>query len=49
MIHHQRMNSSALDLLDLLLGIIKNHRKLFPVHFADLPIDNQVSPNSLPK
>ncbi|MCP4343857.1 MAG: polysaccharide deacetylase family protein, partial [Desulfobulbaceae bacterium] len=37
MIHHQRMNRSAFELLDLLLGIIKNHRKIAPVHFADLP------------
>jgi hypothetical protein len=37
MIHHQRMNRAALELLDLLLGIIKCNRKLVPVHFADLP------------
>ena len=37
MIHHQRMNRSALEVLDLLLGIIKNNQNLIPVHFDDLP------------
>jgi hypothetical protein len=37
MIHHQRMNRSAFELLDLLLGSIKNNRKLTTVHFGDLP------------
>lgn len=36
MIHHQRMNSSALELLDILLGLLKNNRKLMPVTFNDL-------------
>ncbi|OGR16192.1 MAG: hypothetical protein A2X81_08540 [Desulfobacterales bacterium GWB2_56_26] len=36
MIHHQRMNARALQLLDILLGQIKNKRKLIPVHFGDL-------------
>lgn len=38
MIHHQRMNSAALLLLDILLGLIKSNRKLVPVHFGDLPM-----------
>lgn len=36
MIHHQRMNRSALELLDILLGLIHSNRALNPVHFADL-------------
>jgi hypothetical protein len=36
MIHHQRMNRSALELLDILLGFIHSNRALNPVHFADL-------------
>lgn len=36
MIHHQRMNKNALELLDILLGLIKNNRVLLPVHFGDL-------------
>jgi len=36
MIHHQRMNRSALELLDILLGAITSNRALYPVHFADL-------------
>ncbi len=36
MIHHQRMNRSALDLLDILLGLIQSNRKLYPVHFGEL-------------
>ena len=36
MIHHQRMNSLALDLLDELLGLIQSNRRLIPVHFDDL-------------
>lgn len=36
MIHHQRMNRSALELLDILLGLIKSNRKLMPVTFNDL-------------
>lgn len=36
MIHHQRMNMSALELLDILLGSIKSNRTLIPVHFGDL-------------
>ena len=38
MIHHQRMNRSALELLDILLGLIKSNGKLYPVHFGDLII-----------
>ncbi len=36
MIHHQRMNSTALALLDILLGMIEGNRHLIPVHFGDL-------------
>jgi len=36
MIHHQRMNSPAVELLDLLLGLIKSNRNLLPVTFNDL-------------
>lgn len=36
MIHHQRMNGTALELLDILLGLIKRNRSLHPVHFGDL-------------
>ena len=36
MIHHQRMNRAALQLLDILLGLIKNNRRLRPVHFGEL-------------
>ncbi len=36
MIHHQRMNSLALDLLDNLLELIHNNKSLIPVHFGDL-------------
>lgn len=36
MIHHQRMNGAALELLDTLLRLIKNHQQLVPVHFAEL-------------
>ena len=36
MIHHQRMNAKALQLLDDLLAHIKNHRAIVPVHFGDL-------------
>lgn len=36
MIHHQRMNRPALELLDILLGLIKSNGKLMPVHFDDL-------------
>lgn len=36
MIHHQRMNARALQLLDILLAQIKNHRAIVPVHFGDL-------------
>lgn len=36
MIHHQRMNSLALKLLDTLLGLIQSNRELIPVHFGDL-------------
>lgn len=36
MIHHQRMNKAALQLLDILLGTIKNNRILLPVHFGEL-------------
>lgn len=36
MIHHQRMNSSALELLDILLELIQKNRKILPVHFKDL-------------
>jgi hypothetical protein len=37
MIHHQRMNKSALEVLDLILGIIKCNQNLIPVHFDQLP------------
>jgi hypothetical protein len=36
MIHHQRMNRPAVELLDLLLGLIKSNRNLLPVTFSDL-------------
>ena len=36
MIHHQRMNNRAFELLDLLLAIIKNSPQLTPVLFSDL-------------
>lgn len=36
MIHHQRMNGAALDLLDLLLSLISRSNKVIPVHFGDL-------------
>ena len=36
MIHHQRMNGKALDLLDLILGQIKSSKAVIPVHFSDL-------------
>ena len=36
MIHHQRMNDRALELLDLLLDIIKSSPRLSPVLFSDL-------------
>ncbi len=36
MIHHQRMNKAARELLDILLGLIKNNARLLPVHFTDL-------------
>ncbi len=38
MIHHQRMNGPALELLDILLGLLKINRELTPVHFRDLVI-----------
>ncbi len=36
MIHHQRMNGRALQLLDLLLEKLGNNRTIIPVHFGDL-------------
>jgi hypothetical protein len=36
MIHHQRMNRAALEMLDLLLGLIKRNKQLVPAHFKDL-------------
>lgn len=36
MIHHQRMNSNAFELLDILLKSIKNSKWLVPVLFDDL-------------
>lgn len=36
MIHHQRMNRQASELLDILLGLIKSKRDLSPVTFGDL-------------
>ncbi len=36
MIHHQRMNALALEMLDILLGLIRSNRELYPVHFGDL-------------
>ncbi len=47
MIHHQRMNNRAFELLDLLLAIISDNPQLTPVLFSDLiggevqPIDKQ--------
>lgn len=36
MIHHQKMNGRALELLDLLLEKIAGNRQVLPVHFGDL-------------
>ena len=36
MIHHQRMNRPAFDLLDLLLGMMQGNGKVIPVHFRSL-------------
>jgi hypothetical protein len=36
MIHHQRMNDQALELLDLFLETIAGNRHVLPVHFGDL-------------
>jgi hypothetical protein len=36
MLHHQRMNSLALVVLDTLLGLVAGNKKLIPVHFGDL-------------
>ncbi len=36
MIHHQRMNGPALELLDIFLGMIKRNRNLLSVTFGDL-------------
>lgn len=36
MIHHQRMNQHAFDLLDILLFLISNRTDLTPVHFGNL-------------
>lgn len=36
MIHHQRMNTRALALLDVLLAAIKSQPTIVPVHFRDL-------------
>ena len=36
MIHHQRMNAQALELLDLLLEKMQKHGKILPVHFGDM-------------
>jgi hypothetical protein len=43
MIHHQRMNGAALELLDILLGLLKINRELTPVHFRDLVIKEGLS------
>lgn len=40
MIHHQRMNGRALQLLDILLEKLGNNRTIIPVHFADLLKEN---------
>jgi len=36
MIHHQRMNETAFDFLEQLLGIIKQAPHMIPVHFKDI-------------
>lgn len=36
MIHHQRMNGHALELLDLFLEKVAGNRQVLPVHFGDL-------------
>lgn len=41
MLHHQRMNDSALLVLDILLGLIADNKKLLPVHFGDLVAGKQ--------
>lgn len=40
MIHHQRMNRTAFDFLDLLLQIIASQPKLYPVRFQEM-IENK--------
>ena len=49
MLHHQRMNSSALLVLDILLGLIAGNKKLLPVHFGDLAAGKQAQSNSAVK
>ncbi len=41
MLHHQRMNSSALLVLDILLGLLAGNKTLLPVHFGDLVAGKQ--------
>jgi peptidoglycan/xylan/chitin deacetylase (PgdA/CDA1 family) len=36
MIHHQRMNAAAFDLLDILLKIMVKHRQIQLIHFRDM-------------
>lgn len=36
MIHHQRMNPSAFEFIELLLGMIAQNSRIRPVHFADM-------------
>jgi len=39
MLHHQRMNEAAFELLDLILELIKNHPRLLHVHFGEMIAD----------
>lgn len=43
MIHHQRMNRAAFEMLDLLLGLIKRNKQLIPVQFEDLLEQEKIS------
>lgn len=36
MIHHQRMNQTAFEFLEVLLNLIASHHGIHPVHFHDL-------------
>lgn len=46
MLHHQRMNDSALLMLDVLLGLIAGNKTLLPVHFGDLAASTQPQPDT---